>query len=564
MSFGRSPSANSLDSTAGFVSLVRNKKNGDDGSSDPPPPLTFSFAACGWLQVYLFGVANAITKEFPNSRIKGLGLEELDEEEEQTEINIDDDDNNSNNRDNEQQINTEAQQNEKRDDLSMHKVCFAGSSAGSLASAAILLGVDMNDLLQYAVNCVNYYRSSYLHLLELKQFVTNGVDQFAVDVFFKSAANLAGSPSMVAEAASAASAFSSADPSTPAPSSTNNTVNNSSNQTVESLGKKGGWLSPTEYVFPEHIRKQLNARLRVYATALPWCNEVIFGGVPDTDPEAESKKSKYGLRSTSDLEEALTASCMLVPVAGLGFRLKRTGEFVVDGGLANFQPLKGQRGVITVSAMYFQASDIAPSHFVPAWWGLYPPEEKAYRALFALGHNDALNFLWKSGVLTKPESEEEQRKKKLHFDPSAMPTSRRDTFLSKVLDVLAFFFFGGIMRPVALLCVYAELWFVLCLAFCATVLHDFFPRSFNFLIGTKSLRNLIPDSGRKEAAKDFSACLRNLISPKTWIHVATGYRANVNMRRLARYSRSYRVLQPFITGAHEPGSATALRKGKDG
>lgn len=622
-----------------------NQNNNNNQKSNRPDieTITVSFAAAGWLQVYLFGTAHALIQNVPGVRIEGL----LDSYQDYLKNN-----NIHHNHDKSpietptlptptalsgtqpassrspsvshidgltEEYDEGENKNEQEQKPQFPRFKFIGSSAGSLASAAILLGTDMPEMLEYAVECVNYARSKWHRAFELRKFVEQGVARFAINVFQRdkmssscSAKNSnTASPSVdenidgdddddetrqrevVAEesgeeeeertnvgfftlveehddGAALNNDESSTSEGTPTPptksprggpntpgefptaiaspsssSSPSLTTNNltsfnkkkSSNQKSDNKtnnnqvqkkqfpGDDGGWLG-NEFFFPKHIRDQLRNRLEVYATSLPYIKEVCF-----TEFE-----------STVDLEEALVASCLLVPLAGLPFKLRRTGDWVCDGGLRSFQPRKGEPGVITISAMYFNAADIVPSVFVPAWWGLYPPSEEQYRQLFALGYNDMLVWLWKNNVLEKPKTVEERKEKLMKYDSGKMP--QKHGIVGYILDFFAGVFFLGILRPFAFIAIYAELWFVSTLCFFATVFHEVFPRMFDFLIGTKSLRNK-KAGGRMETVKDFWAVIRNLTSLKTMLHLAIGYR-NVNSKRLGKYSRLYRLFQPFV------------------
>ena len=81
----------------------------------------------------------------------------------------------------------------------------------------------------------------------------------------------------------------------------------------------------------------------------------------------------------------LVASCTATPIAGWPFRLD--GEWVLDGGLADFQPLSTRlpaaAGTVTVSPFYCAHADIRPSRYVPLWWALYPPRREDFEWICA-------------------------------------------------------------------------------------------------------------------------------------------------------------------------------------
>ena len=132
-------------------------------------------------------------------------------------------------------------------------------------------------------------------------------------------------------------------------------------------------------------RKRLEDQLEVYVTVLPQCRKKIISEFETVD----------------DLEEALLASCCITPLAGWPFPLRKTGELVCDGGLAAFQPRKGEPNVVTVSPFYFTTADIKPDVFIPAWWGLYPPAPDQYFNVFNIGYNDAVHFLVRTNRVSK-------------------------------------------------------------------------------------------------------------------------------------------------------------------
>lgn len=360
-------------------------------------PLTFSFAAAGWLQSYLFGISKAI---------QDCGLDTSD-------------------------------------------VRFAGSSAGSLASAALCAKVDFDELQEYAVECSRVCRSSIPNAFRIREYVAEGIRRFAVNVFNEKPA----------------------------------------------------------------VRHAMNEQLEVYMSVLPWCRAKVVDTFEHVD----------------DLEEALLASCCITPLAGMPFQLRATGEWVVDGGLTAFQPRKGQPNVITISPLYFTSADIKPSVFVPAWWGLYPPDERRYRALYDLGFNDALLFLIRTNRVDKSFIT------KLRPKPVEEPRG----WSAVALDVAAGVFFIFVMRPWALVLIYLEMIIVTCACLLIATLHDLLPQSL-VKRADEALRT------RRDAWIDTWHSLRNLISLRVLAHVLIGRRVPVNSSRLEKFSRLYRVFRPFL------------------
>lgn len=246
------------------------------------------------------------------------------------------------------------------------------------------------------------------------------------------------------------------------------------------------------------LKEKLDEQLEVYISVLPWCRKKII-----------SKFDSHG-----DLEEALIASTNLVPLAGLPFKLRRTGEYVCDGGLTAFQPRKGEKHVITVSAMYFNSADIRPSSFLPAWYGLYPPDEKTYRDIFDEGFNDAINFLVREKYI---ESAHLLRLKKV---PKPVERTNSDV----VLDIVTGVAFMLLLRPWALLFIYAEMLVATIIYVGIAVIH-----------ATKS----------GKWANVYHS-MRNLVSARVLLHTLLGSTMPANVPRLEKHSRLYRILKPFL------------------
>lgn len=390
--------------------------------------MCFSFAAAGWLQMYHFGVAKALQD---SGLVKTKGAD------------------------------FDCQAPPK----------FVGSSAGALASAALVVGTDFDALRDYAAACAIDCRSAMFGAFRIRHYVRRGVELFATAAF----------------------------------------------KELEDSDDVG---TPNEV-----LAARLTEQLEVYATTLPWLKEKRFTTFEDVE----------------DLEEALTASCLLVPLAGMPFALRDTKEWVLDGGLAAFQPRKGEVGVITVSPLYWTSADIKPTKFVPAWWGLYPPNDAEYRALYSLGYNDALDTLLSKGIISRSVFG------RLRTKHCGVSISEQKSTLSVARDAVAFFFFIFVLRPWGLLFVYAEMLLVLLVGTVIALLHDVLPLAMPVLawvMGTKSARQ---QRGTRSAAwQDLYLAARNLMSMRVPFHIILGERIPVNSRRLERYSRVYRVLRPFL------------------
>jgi hypothetical protein len=144
-----------------------------------------------------------------------------------------------------------------------------------------------------------------------------------------------------------------------------------------------------------------NGRLEIYVTTLPRLRTKVITQFTD----------RHGL------EEALCASCNIVPLFGLPFRLRHAGdEWVCDGGLTTFQPRRGEPGVITVSPFYFRAACISPCHELRPWRALYPPGREALLAYFNHGYNDALRYLSACGYVDAEKAAELKKPLPRHIE----------------------------------------------------------------------------------------------------------------------------------------------------
>ncbi|RLN78341.1 hypothetical protein BBJ28_00000519 [Nothophytophthora sp. Chile5] len=91
----------------------------------------------------------------------------------------------------------------------------------------------------------------------------------------------------------------------------------------------------------------------------------------------------------------MVASCCATPLVGMPF--EHEGEYVIDGGLLDNQPLFEGIPTITVSPNVFSGADIRPSRYVPAWWSMYPPSQRDMQWLYDLGYEDALSWCIREG-----------------------------------------------------------------------------------------------------------------------------------------------------------------------
>lgn len=104
------------------------------------------------------------------------------------------------------------------------------------------------------------------------------------------------------------------------------------------------------------------------------------------------KKRYTSFRSQAHLKQVLLASCCMSPLAGLPFKLD--GEWVMDGGIADYQPRSHDvSSTVTISPFFCSSADIRPSRYVPIWWAFYPPKRADFEWIFGLGYDDACSWL---------------------------------------------------------------------------------------------------------------------------------------------------------------------------
>ncbi|EEY66933.1 patatin-like phospholipase, putative [Phytophthora infestans T30-4] len=97
------------------------------------------------------------------------------------------------------------------------------------------------------------------------------------------------------------------------------------------------------------------------------------------------------------LLQTMVASCCATPL--VGFPFMHEGEYVIDGGLLDNQPLFADDiCTITVTPNIFANADIRPSRYVPPWWSMYPPSPRDMQWLFDLGYEDGLSWCKREGL----------------------------------------------------------------------------------------------------------------------------------------------------------------------
>lgn len=385
-------------------------------------------------------------------------------------------------------------------------VRYAGSSAGSLASSALIADCDFDLVREYACECAISARSSIGNAFRIRDFIKGAVQRFASAAYKEN---------------------------------------------------------------PE-LRHDLNRQLEVYISILPWCTQKVV--------------TRFD--TLEDLEEALIASCCITPLAGWPFQLRETKEWACDGGLTAFQPRNGEAGVITVNPVYFTRADIKPSAFVPAWWGLYPPDDANYRFLYDLGFNDTVSFLVQRRLVAPsklallreaPGSPTSARP--IPFSPAApapegaidaaasafagvnypgRPRGRKGLLMPAMTafevtrDFAALLFFFLVLRPWAMLFIYLEM-IVVSVSFlgmaavsdgvnCARAVLALIVSVVRFK------RVALRDAWKShERWRETYHSARNVLSARVMLHVLVfGQKIPINTKRLEKFSRLYRVLRPML------------------
>lgn len=256
----------------------------------------------------------------------------------------------------------------------------------------------------------------------------------------------------------------------------------------------------------------------------------------DTDPEVRAhmtsgvleinvtklpkieKKMFSSFDSYEHIHEILVASCCMVPLVGMPFRMESTGDWVVDGGFSDFTPHMNEPNCVTVSGMYFQDASVHPRSFVPSWWAVYPPGEKQYRNLFWMGYNDMIDFLVSDGLLSGPMGEQLLRPE-VDF-----------SIHESVWQSLWVLFLEGMMllwvRPVVIISIYSEL----AISMVLHALSFFFP------------------SRRRQAMQRWYNSFRSSVSLRTLGRLIFGKRIPSNEERLTKGSRLFRIFGPMVLG----------------
>lgn len=275
---------------------------------------------------------------------------------------------------------------------------------------------------------------------------------------------------------------------------------------VASIHRFGDRLTATPESEEATFAALQGGQLEVYATTLPWLQ----------------RKCITTFDSLEDVEESLLASCCLTPVVGFPFPMRRTREWVCDGGFRSFQPRKNEPDTLCVSPFYFTSADIRPSTAIPVWWGLYPPSREEHRRLFDVGYNDALEYLVRRQLVDK-----EHITKLIATDTKLQ--SRRGGVAAMLLDGLIALSYVAMLKPLAILCIYLEMLLV------------------GLALGVVALMQLVRYGPQNVSWKAVHDTLRNMVSLRQFLRlVFTRSGIPFNEARLSKRSRFYRAFQPLV------------------
>ncbi|GMF17794.1 unnamed protein product [Phytophthora fragariaefolia] len=154
----------------------------------------------------------------------------------------------------------------------------------------------------------------------------------------------------------------------------------------------------------------------------------------------------------------LMASCCATPIAGLPFKLN--GEWVMDGGVFDFQPVQDEK-TVTISPFYCTGADIKPSLYVPMWWAVVPPGVRDVEWLYDLGYEDGLKWIVRNGLTDGRRNVVIPHESTEYIGEWSTTVGRvlgYRSFESRILDALFVGLFVCLWRPFALMCLYLELY----------------------------------------------------------------------------------------------------------
>ncbi|KPI85916.1 hypothetical protein ABL78_5000 [Leptomonas seymouri] len=260
--------------------------------------------------------------------------------------------------------------------------------------------------------------------------------------------------------------------------------------------------------------KAVDTDLRMRKVLESGCLEVGVTELPKFKSRLLSRFSSY-----ADIHEALLASCCLVPLVGLPFKMESTGTWCADGGISNFTPRMEEETTISVSAMYFQDASVRPRIFVPSWWALRPPSTKKYNNLFWVGYNDMIDYLVSADHLDGRNGN--------YLLKQEVDFQVHDTYLEAVFSLFMELLMLIYIRPVVIVCVYVEL----------AVSMVWWAARGVLTWDSSSIGN-------------FYDSFRNAVSLRTLGRMVFGSKVPSNEERLSRHSRVFRFFDSVALGGN--------------
>eukprot|EP00615_Pteridomonas_danica_P010223 CAMPEP_0114328768 /NCGR_PEP_ID=MMETSP0101-20121206/623_1 /TAXON_ID=38822 ORGANISM="Pteridomonas danica, Strain PT" /NCGR_SAMPLE_ID=MMETSP0101 /ASSEMBLY_ACC=CAM_ASM_000211 /LENGTH=625 /DNA_ID=CAMNT_0001458193 /DNA_START=103 /DNA_END=1980 /DNA_ORIENTATION=+ len=242
--------------------------------------------------------------------------------------------------------------------IDLSKPELLGSSGGSLCAVGLVLGLDFDDISRFAFDCVERAHGGLSGAFELRTYAAACIDRQWSKLASEKSSNI------------------SIPPSRDDRSEISNTCTDKDDEDVDEDGGVPKFKYDSNHL--EGVEDVLLGRVTVSVTTLPWLRN----------------KRYSSFDSMEHVKTVLLASCTATPLAGFPFKLD--GEWVIDGGLADFQPLSDslpRRSTVTVSPFYCSHADIRPSRYIPLWWAIYPPRKSDFEWVFALGYDDANTWL---------------------------------------------------------------------------------------------------------------------------------------------------------------------------
>lgn len=274
---------------------------------------------------------------------------------------------------------------------------------------------------------------------------------------------------------------------------------------VASIHRFGDRMMETPEQQERTLAGMRGGRLEVYTTTLPFL----------------TRKCMTEFDDLADIEESLIASCCLTPVVGLPFPLRKTGEWVCDGGVRSFQPRSGEPRTLTVSPFYFTSADIRPPTAVPVWWGLFPPKKEEHEGLFATGYNACLEYLVTSGQVPKEMST------LLMTRPTHAGDLAAKTGLGRIaIDFAITSLYVVMLKPLAVVAIYLEMILV------GVILL--------FIVAASFVK------GKSLDTTPVYETFRNMVSLRVLLRLLLSSRIPINETRLVKRSTMYRACQPLV------------------